>query len=342
MALLDDISNEWSSVISGLVNKTAKNTIWSVIQRLTFGATIYFLWQERNIRRIEQKVRSVDVLFNVVVESVGLKFIGLTLRGLSGDMAYKFVITGIHLIGLLGLSKFVIVRLCTIDNCLTHEVSINDNNGVDEGIIIIAKLSHPCLVICLRWLSIKGVWMNSVFDCLLCTTVENLSYDQLARGSKSEVEVRITMGQFHLLWLVYVVGSHDGTWLDCLLCTTVANMDCDQPSYDSNCEVDVLTTKGQLFHLFWPLNCAGLLSRVFGFGVMDVGGAVQKVIDSTMYFIIFVLTNNGSEDQKHGLCSTIAPLYWGVKHATLALPGFGSCEKGVWDAIATYENLRLD
>ncbi|GKA81988.1 RNA-directed DNA polymerase, eukaryota, reverse transcriptase zinc-binding domain protein [Tanacetum coccineum] len=80
MALLDNLSNEWAMVVSGLVNYNAKNSIWSVIQRLTFGAVIYFLWQERNIKRVELKERYVYVLFNVIVDFVRLKLMGLTLK----------------------------------------------------------------------------------------------------------------------------------------------------------------------------------------------------------------------------------------------------------------------
>ncbi|GJT61003.1 hypothetical protein Tco_1004536 [Tanacetum coccineum] len=60
MALLEDLGNEWAMVISGVTNKPAKNIIWSVIQRLTFGAAIYFLWQERNNRRVELRERFCD------------------------------------------------------------------------------------------------------------------------------------------------------------------------------------------------------------------------------------------------------------------------------------------
>ncbi|GJR05296.1 hypothetical protein Tco_0528280 [Tanacetum coccineum] len=37
-------------VVSGIVNKAASNGIWSIIQRLVFGATVYFIWQKRNFR----------------------------------------------------------------------------------------------------------------------------------------------------------------------------------------------------------------------------------------------------------------------------------------------------
>ncbi|GKD77298.1 hypothetical protein Tco_1339919, partial [Tanacetum coccineum] len=73
-------SNDWAMVISGLVNKPVNNTIWSVVQRLVLGAATYFIWQERNIRRMEHRKISVDGLFKVVFDNVRLKLMGLKLK----------------------------------------------------------------------------------------------------------------------------------------------------------------------------------------------------------------------------------------------------------------------
>ncbi|GKB07106.1 hypothetical protein Tco_0835339 [Tanacetum coccineum] len=42
-----------------------------------------------------------------------------------------------------------------------------------------------------------GVWMDWVFDCSLCTTVENLSHDHFTCGSNSDVEVPTTTDENH-------------------------------------------------------------------------------------------------------------------------------------------------
>jgi hypothetical protein len=47
---LEDISCIWAEVVSGISIRIANNSIWSVIQCLVFGAAVYFLWQERNVR----------------------------------------------------------------------------------------------------------------------------------------------------------------------------------------------------------------------------------------------------------------------------------------------------
>ncbi|GJT56941.1 hypothetical protein Tco_0991995 [Tanacetum coccineum] len=80
MAMMDNISNEWASVISGIVNKPATNSIWSIIQRLVLGATVYYLWQERNIRRVNHMFRSQDVVLKCIVDTIRLKLMGLSLK----------------------------------------------------------------------------------------------------------------------------------------------------------------------------------------------------------------------------------------------------------------------
>ncbi|PWA47471.1 Phytosulfokine [Artemisia annua] len=80
MANLDMVSNEWASVISNIVNKPATNTIWSVIQRILFGAAVYFIWQERNIRRMQHSSRSDEVVFNCIISTVRMKLLGLNLK----------------------------------------------------------------------------------------------------------------------------------------------------------------------------------------------------------------------------------------------------------------------
>ncbi|GKD05798.1 hypothetical protein Tco_1180772, partial [Tanacetum coccineum] len=80
MAMMDNMSNIWPSVISSIVNKPANNTIWSVIQRLVFGVAIYLLWLERNSRIYNQVDRTVDGIFEQVVSNVRLKLMGLVLK----------------------------------------------------------------------------------------------------------------------------------------------------------------------------------------------------------------------------------------------------------------------
>ncbi|GJT01522.1 putative RNA-directed DNA polymerase [Tanacetum coccineum] len=80
MARLEHVSNSWPQIISSIVNMPAKNTIWSVIQRLVFSAAVYFIWQERNMRLFGEVGRSDEVIFKLVVENVRLRLMGLKLK----------------------------------------------------------------------------------------------------------------------------------------------------------------------------------------------------------------------------------------------------------------------
>lgn len=80
LALLENISNNWASVISGITCRPAINRIWSVIQRLVFSAAIYFIWQERNFRIYRQSNRHEDCIFDIICETVRFKLRGLTLK----------------------------------------------------------------------------------------------------------------------------------------------------------------------------------------------------------------------------------------------------------------------
>ncbi|PWA41648.1 RNA-directed DNA polymerase, eukaryota, Reverse transcriptase zinc-binding domain protein [Artemisia annua] len=80
MARLENVGNDWASVISAIVNKTANNTIWSVIQRMVFGASVYYIWYERNSRRVNHVCRSEEGVFKSIVDTVRLRLLGLNLK----------------------------------------------------------------------------------------------------------------------------------------------------------------------------------------------------------------------------------------------------------------------
>ena len=77
---LHDLSNTWGEVVFGIVNKPAKNSIWSFIQRLLFGAVVYFIWQERNMRLFGNGGRSIDSVYSKIVETVRFKLMGLIMK----------------------------------------------------------------------------------------------------------------------------------------------------------------------------------------------------------------------------------------------------------------------
>ncbi|PWA80363.1 Zinc knuckle CX2CX4HX4C [Artemisia annua] len=58
----------------------AKNSIWSVIQRLVWGASVYFIWQERNMRLFGTYSRTEDELFKIIVDSVRFRIMSLKVK----------------------------------------------------------------------------------------------------------------------------------------------------------------------------------------------------------------------------------------------------------------------
>ncbi|GJY09918.1 hypothetical protein Tco_0378103 [Tanacetum coccineum] len=80
MAKLGNVSNSWAQVISSIVNIPAKNTIWSIIQRLVLGASVYFIWQERNNRLFGGYSRTEDIVFKLIAETVRYRIMGFKLK----------------------------------------------------------------------------------------------------------------------------------------------------------------------------------------------------------------------------------------------------------------------
>nr|GEV88097.1 uncharacterized mitochondrial protein AtMg00810-like [Tanacetum cinerariifolium] len=55
-------------------------SIRSVLQRLVIGAAIYFVWQERNLRTFQDKVKNVNVICNLIKDIVRLRVLSLSLK----------------------------------------------------------------------------------------------------------------------------------------------------------------------------------------------------------------------------------------------------------------------
>ncbi|PWA90162.1 Phytosulfokine [Artemisia annua] len=80
MAKLNLVSNCWPQLISSIVNIPAKNSIWSVIQRLVWGAAVYYIWQERNVRLFGGYSRNEDELFKIISDAIRLRIMGMQLK----------------------------------------------------------------------------------------------------------------------------------------------------------------------------------------------------------------------------------------------------------------------
>ena len=120
MARMDNISNNWAQIVSGMVNFPANNTIWSVIQRLVWGAAVYFIWQERNMRLFGGHGRTEDQLFKIITEAVKFRVMGLKLKVtpdvLKAAEVWHFPIDKIQM------------YKCMLDELLSDDMVIDDEN----------------------------------------------------------------------------------------------------------------------------------------------------------------------------------------------------------------------
>ncbi|GJZ37317.1 RNA-directed DNA polymerase, eukaryota, reverse transcriptase zinc-binding domain protein [Tanacetum coccineum] len=80
MCRLEDLSYVWAEIVSGISVRKANNTLWSIIQRLVFGAAVYFIWQERNFRLFRSVERPADKVFDIIVDTVRLRLLGLKIK----------------------------------------------------------------------------------------------------------------------------------------------------------------------------------------------------------------------------------------------------------------------
>ncbi|GJY70470.1 hypothetical protein Tco_0474173, partial [Tanacetum coccineum] len=103
-----------------IVNMPASNTIWSVIQRLLLGASVYYIWQERNIRLFGEAKRSDDEIFMIVFKFIRLRLMGLKLKAttdvIKAAEVWNFPIDK--------MSKYKIM----IDNLLSDAMDIDDES----------------------------------------------------------------------------------------------------------------------------------------------------------------------------------------------------------------------
>nr|GEX45278.1 RNA-directed DNA polymerase, eukaryota, reverse transcriptase zinc-binding domain protein [Tanacetum cinerariifolium] len=77
---LNHAPNSWNNIVSYLLSRPINKSIWSILQRLWLGATVYIVWQERNLRMFQNRSRTVDVVCNIVKDVVRLRILSLSLN----------------------------------------------------------------------------------------------------------------------------------------------------------------------------------------------------------------------------------------------------------------------
>ncbi|GKB12253.1 hypothetical protein Tco_0846176, partial [Tanacetum coccineum] len=83
MVRLDYAPNSWHDIVEYILKRPINNSIWSILQRLVLGATVYMVWQERNFRTFQDRHRSLEELCNLIKDMVRLRIMGLNLKASS-------------------------------------------------------------------------------------------------------------------------------------------------------------------------------------------------------------------------------------------------------------------
>ncbi|KAL8263525.1 hypothetical protein R6Q59_021655 [Mikania micrantha] len=74
------INGNWSNKVEEYSKRGTYGYIWSVVNRLVLGATVYYIWQERCLRQYENKKRSVEDVCFLILDSVRLRMLTLNFR----------------------------------------------------------------------------------------------------------------------------------------------------------------------------------------------------------------------------------------------------------------------
>ncbi|GJT53331.1 RNA-directed DNA polymerase, eukaryota, reverse transcriptase zinc-binding domain protein [Tanacetum coccineum] len=77
---LDNAPSDLYQVLNYILVRPLGQSVWSIIQRLGIGATVYFLWQERNLRTFQNKERSVDSVCCIIKDYVRLRLLSLKIK----------------------------------------------------------------------------------------------------------------------------------------------------------------------------------------------------------------------------------------------------------------------
>nr|GEV34136.1 RNA-directed DNA polymerase, eukaryota, reverse transcriptase zinc-binding domain protein [Tanacetum cinerariifolium] len=77
---LDSSPNSLTDSVLYVCQRPFNRSIWSILQRLVIGALVYFVWQERNLRRFQMKSIPVKELCGIIRKNVWLRLLTLKIR----------------------------------------------------------------------------------------------------------------------------------------------------------------------------------------------------------------------------------------------------------------------
>ena len=77
---LNNAPSNWSDIVVFMLKRPLNKSIWSIMQSLVIGAAVYFVWQERNLRTFQDVTRNVDVICQLIKDTVRVRVMGLNLN----------------------------------------------------------------------------------------------------------------------------------------------------------------------------------------------------------------------------------------------------------------------
>ncbi|GKF71918.1 hypothetical protein Tco_0208032, partial [Tanacetum coccineum] len=57
-----------------------KHSVWEVIRKLCLAAAVYYIWQERNLRLLNNSKREATDLFGILIEELRAKMVSITVK----------------------------------------------------------------------------------------------------------------------------------------------------------------------------------------------------------------------------------------------------------------------
>ncbi|PWA77472.1 reverse transcriptase domain, Reverse transcriptase zinc-binding domain protein [Artemisia annua] len=74
------IESDWKNIVSNMTLMYNGSSIDSIIRRLGLAASVYLIWQERNLRLFKEESRSVEILFEELCEIIRLRMSSLKVK----------------------------------------------------------------------------------------------------------------------------------------------------------------------------------------------------------------------------------------------------------------------
>ncbi|PWA93634.1 reverse transcriptase zinc-binding domain-containing protein [Artemisia annua] len=78
--LIPNVGSSWSSFVASIKSTAHKCLARVVVAKIIFGATIYYIWKQRNNKLFNKKSRQVDQVFDIVFSTTRLKIMTLKFK----------------------------------------------------------------------------------------------------------------------------------------------------------------------------------------------------------------------------------------------------------------------